>query len=92
MSSLGRGSGVSDGCSGPPDFFSGALPGVLSGVLGAAFSPGFSAGDRGVPQKSLLTLRRFRSVMERITSSCWRMISSFLSIYPLSFNVIASHG
>ena len=88
MSSLGRGSGASDGCSGPPDFFSGAL----SGVLGAAFSPGFSAGDRGVPQKSLLTLRRFRSVMERITSSCWRMISSFLSIYPLSFNVIASHG
>ena len=76
MSSLGSGSGASVCCSGPPDFLSGAFSGVLSG----AFSGVLSAGDRGVPQKSAFMLRRFRSVMERITSSCWRMISSFLSI------------
>jgi len=36
--------------------------------------------SKGVPQKSLFMRFMLFSVMERITSSCWRMILSFLSI------------
>ena len=38
----------------------------------------FSGGAEGWPQKSVPMRLRLCSVMERITSSCWRMIWSFL--------------
>ena len=58
----------------PPSVFCGAGP---AGADGGAFS----GGAEGWPQKSVPMRLRLCSVMERITSSCWRMIWSFLLMF-----------
>ena len=60
-------------------FFSGRLPAGDAGDAGALGVSDVTPA-RGVPQKSVFMRFMLFSVMERITSSCCRMILSFLSI------------